>query len=197
MPSSAFLPEHDGAETLGSEPALRRAPGGQDRFLRLFTSHEAAIRAYVRRLVQLRSDVDDLMQDIAVVLWGKFDQFDEGRDFRAWAFGIARFEVLGWLRDRGRDRRILAGDVLELIAESSPEEELEFSRQRAALESCLRKLNVDQRELLLAAHQPGLSIREAAAQSGRSDAGFTQWLYRMRQSLLECVRREVARERFA
>jgi RNA polymerase sigma-70 factor (ECF subfamily) len=43
-------------------------------------------------------------------------------------------------------------------------------------------------------HQRGSSMREAVAQSGRTSAGFTQWLYRMRQSLLECVRREVARE---
>ena len=53
-------------------------------FLRLFASHEPAIRAYVRRLVPLRADADDVMQDVAVVLWEKFEEFREGGDFRAW-----------------------------------------------------------------------------------------------------------------
>ncbi|HVJ68294.1 MAG TPA: sigma-70 family RNA polymerase sigma factor [Caulifigura sp.] len=171
--------------------------GGNDhnRFLRLFTSNESAIRAYVRRLIPSRADVDDLMQNVAVVLWAKFEQFEEGRDFRAWAFGVARFEILAWLRDQGRrDRRILADDVVEMIADESAEAEGVFSRQRVALEQCLSKLGGNQRELLLYVHQRGSSMREAVAQSGRTSAGFTQWLYRMRQSLLECVRREVARE---
>jgi hypothetical protein len=37
-------------------------------FLRCFTAQEAAIRAYVRRLVPLRADADDVMQEVAVVV---------------------------------------------------------------------------------------------------------------------------------
>ena len=44
------------------------------------------------------------MQGVALVLWAKFEQFREDGDFRSWAMGIARYEVLTWLRDRGRDR---------------------------------------------------------------------------------------------
>jgi RNA polymerase sigma-70 factor (ECF subfamily) len=184
----------EGTGFLVADSPVREVSKDHDRFLRLFTINESAVRAYVRRLVQLRSDVDDLMQNVAVVLWSKFDQFQDGRDFRAWAFGIARFEVLAWVRDHSRDRRVLASDVLELIADESQERERELSRQRSALECCLGKLRGDQKELLLYVHQPGSSMLEAAAQSGRTNAGFAQWLYRMRQSLLDCVRREVSRE---
>ena len=34
-----------------------------EQFLRLFTANEAAIRAYVRRLVPLRDDAADVMQN--------------------------------------------------------------------------------------------------------------------------------------
>ncbi|QDT55107.1 RNA polymerase sigma factor [Caulifigura coniformis] len=172
------------------------APDRHAPFLRLFTANESSIRSYVRRLVPSRSDVDDLMQNIAVVLWEKFGQFRLGGDFRAWAFGIARFEVLSWLRDQGRDRRTLAGDVVELIADESatPESESALSAQRVALEHCLGKLPAEQRQLLLHAHQPGSSMGDAAAQSGRTKVAFYQWLYRLRHSLLNCVRRQVAQE---
>lgn len=165
-----------------------------EQFLRRFMGSEPHIRAYVRRLLPSRMDVDDLMQDIAVVLWGKFGQYRSGADFRAWAFGVARFEVLAWVRDHARNRRVLAGDVLELIADESAASEMVLSEQRLALENCLAKLPPDQRDILLYAHQPETSMTEAAARSGRSKVGFYQWIYRLRHSLLDCIRREVARE---
>lgn len=52
------------------------------------------------------------MQEVAVVLWEKLNEFDNSRDFCKWsrdfckwACGVARFEVLAFLRDRARDRR--------------------------------------------------------------------------------------------
>ena len=81
--------------------------------------HESSVRAYVRRLLPARADADDVMQRVALVLWDKFDQFREDGDFRKWAFGVARYEVLAWLRDHGRDRLVLAGDVAEMIASES------------------------------------------------------------------------------
>ena len=98
-------------------------------FLRCFTANEAAIRAYVRRLVPLRSDADDVMQEVAVVLWEKFDEFRVGGDFRAWALGVARFEVLAWLRDKARDRLVLAQDVAELLADETRRDEPRLSRR--------------------------------------------------------------------
>ncbi len=163
-------------------------------FLRRFTAQEPAIRAYVRRLVPLRADADDVMQEVAVVLWEKFGQFREGEDFRAWAFGVARYEVLGWLRDKGRDRLVLSEQVLDLIAEESLHEEPRLDAQRLALETCMTKVPADQRDLLMRAYQPEASIQEVAGSSGRTVAGFYQWLHRMRRLLLDCVRRELARE---
>lgn len=166
----------------------------QQRFLRTFTAHEPAIRAFVRRLVPSRADADDVMQEAAVVLWDKFVEFREGGDFRAWAFGIARFKVLSWLRDKRRDRLVLSEAVVEMIAEETAREEPHLARQRAALERCAEKLGPGQRDLLLAAYQPESRIQEVAAHSGRTIAGFYQWLHRMRRLLLDCLRRELKRE---
>src|ERR1700748_673933 len=110
------------------------------RFLRAFTAHEPAVRAYVRRLVAARADADDVMQEVSVVLWEKFDSFREGADFKAWAFGVARFEVLAWLRDKGRDRLVLDEDVVTKIAEETTPDEPRLARQREALDQCIEKV---------------------------------------------------------
>jgi RNA polymerase sigma-70 factor, ECF subfamily len=163
-------------------------------FLRSYTTHEPAIRAFVRRLVPTRADADDVMQDVSVVLWEKFASFREGADFRAWAFGVARFEVLAWLRDKGRDRLVLDEAIVLKLAEESGRDEPKLERQREALELCMAKVPAGQRELLMQAYQPEVRIQEVAQGSGRSVPGFYQWLHRMRRMLLDCIRRALAQE---
>jgi RNA polymerase sigma-70 factor (ECF subfamily) len=144
------------------------------RFLRLFASHEQAVRAFVRRLVPQWTDADDVMQDVSVVLWEKFPALPESQDFRVWAFGVARYEVLAWLRDKGRDRLVLTEDVVLEIAEESVMDEPKLERQREALELSMSKVQPVQRELLMQAYQPDFCIQEVARSSGRSLAGFYQ-----------------------
>lgn len=164
------------------------------RFLRLFTANELAIRAYVRRMVLSPADADDVMQEAAIVLWEKFGEFREGAEFKAWAFGVARFKVLSWLRDKGRDRLVLSEDVVEMIADETARDESRLAGQRAALEACAERLIPEQRDLLMAAYEPEARIQEVATRSGRTVPGFYQWLHRMRQLLLDCVRRELKQE---
>lgn len=163
-------------------------------FLRAFTVSEPAVRAFVRRLVPTRADADDVLQEVAIVLWEKFEEFRPGTDFRAWACGIARFKTLAWLRDRGRSRLLLDTDVVEQLADESLQDEPRLRRQREALDDCLQKVSPHERELLTRAYQAEAPLQEVAAASGRSAGGFYQWLYRMRQRLLECVERELAWE---
>jgi len=163
-------------------------------FLRQFTGNEAAVRAFVRRFVPARSDTDDIMQEVSVVLWEKFDSFRPGGDFRAWAFGVARYEVLAWLRDQGRDRLVLSERAVELLASEAVASEPRLERQREALEHCIAEVAPAQRNLLLRAYEPGARVAALAKESGRSKPGFYQWLYRIRKLLLDCIRRNLAKE---
>ena len=159
------------------------------RFLTLFTAHEPAIRACVRRLVPTRQDAADVMQGVALVLWRKFPALEKPDQFRKWAFGVARYEALAWLRNKARDRLVLADDVLNTVAHESFQIENQLSAQREALEDCLEKLPSEQRTLVLAAYEPDVRIQDVAKHGGRTVAAFYQWLYRMRVRLLECTRR--------
>ena len=165
-----------------------------EQFLRLYTANEPAIRAFVRRLVPTRADAADVIQEVALVLWRKFAGFQSQEDFRRWAFGVARYETLAWLRDKARDRHVLAEDVLEILAEEAVSAETRLSAQREALEQCLAKLSAEQRRLVMMAYAPGARIEEIAERSGRTIGGFCQWLHRMRLRLLECTRRILAAE---
>lgn len=163
------------------------------RFLGQFTAHESAIRAYVRRLVPRREDANDVMQEIALVLWKKFDQLKADEDFRRWAFGVARYEVLAWRRDiaRDRERLILSNETIEQMAKEGEQQADQFDLEREAiLQHCLGKLKGEQRSAVEAMYQPESSAAQLAETFGRTVTGFYQWIYRIRQTLSRCAQRQ-------
>lgn len=162
------------------------------RFLGLFTAHESAIHAYVRRLVPRREDALDVMQEVALVLWKKFDQLRADDDFRRWAFGVARFQVLSWRRNlaRERERLVLSPEAVELLARDSDSggDQLDLERE-AILQHCLGQLKGDQRSAVEAMYREDGDGADLARRFGKSLTGFYQWIYRIRQSLTKCAQR--------
>lgn len=164
-----------------------------EQFLRFFAEHEPALRTFVRSLLPSRGDAAEVMQETAVVLWRKFAEFDAARDFRKWAFGVARYEALAHLRDRARDRHVFDDELVGRLADEAAAAADRHEMQREALETCLQKLPETQRSLVLAAYAKGARMDELAAQRGRTAMSLYKLLQRIRQALLECMRRTVAR----
>lgn len=162
-----------------------------NQFLRLFAANEAALHTFVRSLLPSRQEAADVMQEVAVTLWQKFDSAD---DFRPWAFGVARNMALRHLRSRARDRHVFDDDLVNRLADEAVEMEQRHLTQREALSGCLQKLPAVQRELALAAYTKGTRIDELAAQRGQTPMSLYKLLQRIRQALLECVRRSLTQE---
>jgi RNA polymerase sigma-70 factor (ECF subfamily) len=133
------------------------------------------------------------MQEVVVVLWEKFEEFDLSRDFRKWACGVARFEVLAFLRDRARDRHVFDESLLLTLADEGIEDSTGDTR-RAALEECLQKLLPRQREVVLAAYESGAQIDKIANQRGQTPMSLYKVLHRIRLALLECIERTLGME---
>ena len=177
--------------------AMESSDSRQIRFIKLYTAHELAIRAYVRTLVPSRDDVEEVMQEIAVVLWKKFADFSTGEDFRKWAFAVTRFEALAWLRDRARDRLVFNHDVIEMVAQEAESRADYHQKQREALEDCLKKLPAHQRDLVNQAYHPGARIDLLAENRGQSAMSLYKILQRIRAALLECTRQNLLEEGLA
>ncbi len=182
-------------ETIGNVAIMRNLNDQhQTQFLRLFAEHEPALRTYIRSLLPSRGDALAVMQEVAVVLWQKFADFEGSRDFRKWAFGVARFEVLAYVRDLVRDRHVFDEALVNRLADDAAAAEPRHDAQREALEACLQKLKPAQRELVLCAYAKGTRMDELAAQRGQTAMSLYKVLHRIRQALLECVRRQLSTE---
>ena len=82
-------------------------PSADASFLPLFLAHQPALYAFVLANGIAPADADDVIQNVAVVLWQRYAEFRPGSDFRAWAYAVTRLE----LRKQGdrwrRDQRVL------------------------------------------------------------------------------------------
>jgi RNA polymerase sigma-70 factor (ECF subfamily) len=162
-----------------------------DRFLRLYAEHEQALHGYVRSMLPDRNEASEVMQEVIVTLWQKFEGAE---DFRRWAFGVARLKVLQHYQRRKRDRHVFGEDLIERLADRQSELDERHATQREALEQCLEKLPPTQRELVLTAYTKGTRMDDLAAQRGETAMALYKKLHRIRQALLECVRRTRAQE---
>ena len=129
-------------------------------FLRLYAEHEAALHVFVRSMLSGGEEADEVMQQVVIVLWTKFDT---ALDFKKWACGVARLEVLRFLQSRKRDRHVFDEELLNRLADRAALHERQVVTRREALEGCLEKLPSTQRDLVLMAYTKGTRMDELAA----------------------------------
>lgn len=160
-------------------------------FLRLYTENEAALLTFVRSMLTSRQEAADVMQEVSVILWQKFA---EAHEFRPWAFGVARHVALRHLRSQSRDRHVFDDDLVSRLADEAAAMDQRHLTQREALTGCLQKLPAAQRELALSAYTKGTRMDDLAASRGQTPMSLYKMLHRIRQALLECVRRTLTQE---
>ena len=165
-----------------------------EHFLRLFMEHDESLRVFVRSLLFSRDEEREVMQEVAVVLWRKFDAGLDSQSFRRWAFGVARMEALSFRRDRARDRHTFGDEVFELLGKTVLEQSDALEAERRALGTCLQMLPEGHRHLVQAAYAPGVKIENFAAEMGRTAMALYKTLHRIRLTLMDCTRRVLASE---
>jgi RNA polymerase sigma-70 factor (ECF subfamily) len=167
-----------------------------DQFLRFFMRHEESLRVFLRSLLFTHDEEREVMQEVAVVLWRKFDVGMDSQSFCRWAFGVARMEALAFRRDRARDRHTFGNEVFELLSQTVVNYSSSLEAERRALDLCLKKLPEDQRQIIQNAYAPGVKIDQLANQMGRTAMSLYKTLYRIRLTLMDCTRRVLATEEY-
>ena len=164
-------------------------------FVRALTKYERIVRAYIRNSgVSCSKDVDEIMQEVSLVAWKKFDQLRDIDEFPRWVCVIARYEILRFRRHHARDRLLLNENVLDLLQDESLEE-LSLSEMRLnQLQHCLEKLPSASRSLIMAAYSTGSPFDALAQNIGKTTNALYQDLWRLRRDLRICVENALRNE---
>jgi len=161
-------------------------------YLRLLGQHERSLAVYVHSLVLNVSDAQDILQECKVVLWKRFDTFEEGSNFLAWARKIALYQVLNFRRSqKGSPISCMEDGFIEAVAAEIDKQSPQLERRSDALRFCLKKLPEGQRKMILWRYYENDEIESIAKKTGRTEAAIYRALSRIRQLLNQCITRAV------
>jgi RNA polymerase sigma-70 factor (ECF subfamily) len=163
-------------------------------FISLFTQNSRPVYGYIRALVHHQSDAEDVFQEASRVMWQKFDQYQTGTDFLAWACCISHYEVLMYRRTKARHRCVLSDDVYALIEREMPDFVVNSDARSHALSNCIELLPANDRQLLKARYSSGATTRLVSEKMHQSIDRVYRSLRRIHELLFNCVQRKVATE---
>ena len=163
-----------------------------DRFVELMTAHQGRLFAFVLSLLGNRDAANEVLQETNVVLWKQWREFEPGTNFKAWAFRIAHFQTMAYRQRRLRDRLQFDDNLVGRLAIEAKQHNELWQQRSERLAACLERLNPRHRRVLHLRYVEGLSVAEVAERLKRSANAVSQLLFRVRERLIDCVRRAEA-----
>ena len=152
--------------------AVHVARGDVAAFATLYDRYAHRVYAWAAHVVG-STEAEDVVQEVFARLWNKAAQFDANRGRFAWWFSaVVRHHLLGQLRRRTLQQRILAADEIDRVLADVADrgagpEDLAWSHQRAdEIRQALATLPEEQRRVLVLAYFAGLSQSQIAAHTG-------------------------------
>ena len=173
-------------------PASKSA--AQHEFLRVFLANEREIYRYVAALVPPTADAQEIVQQTAVALWEKFDQYDASRPFAPWACRFALNIARQWMARRQRWKALLDGGLAEELALRREQLRPEFDARLEHLDQRLQKLPEKQRALVDGYYFQQSGVETLAQETQRSVGAVYKALQRIRRQLRECIERSLQGE---
>lgn len=170
---------------------LRAWRGGDERSgQRLFARHFDALDRFFRR--KLPDECEDLVQRTLLAAVEKADQVRNEENFRAFLFGVARFELLRALRRRARKVEPFDSGRASLARLTQSPSRFVLKRQRRELiEAALREIPLDLQILCELHYWEELTLEEAARVIEVPVGTAKSRLRRAKAALTEVLRRHL------
>jgi len=159
-------------------------------FVKLLMEHRAMLHSFVYAVTRNPHTTEDVLQEVSVVLWSKFAEFQEGTDFGAWARTVAYREILAARRTEMRAHRHFDETCAQAIlnAYERRSEQVDTTSHREALRQCLGSMGGDLRKVIHWRYGLRLNSREIARRLARTAQAIDALVYRGKKLLSDCVR---------
>lgn len=178
--------------TMSEESTAGENKGGENSedlevYVKHLTDCQSKLRGYILACLGNYANTADVLQRTNLTLWKKAGEFQRGASFLPWAYAIARFEILSFLRDHKRDRLVFSDEVAKLMMELVAEEDADADERQLALRRCVEKLPHRSRDLLSQRYDRGSSIKQIASDANRSEVAIKSTFLRIRRALEKCI----------
>jgi RNA polymerase sigma-70 factor, ECF subfamily len=161
-----------------------------DEFVRRFVRSQQDLYSYILSLVPNAADAQDILQETAIALWAKADEYRLDEPFMPWAASFAWFQVRKFRMYQARRHRhvvALSDEAVAALAADRTEFDGLAADRNLTLQQCMEKLAADDRLLLQQRYDLRVSIREVAQDRGIEPGRLYKRLGHIRQTLLDCI----------
>ena len=156
-------------------------------FVRLWTQYHRDVERYVFSMLPRPADASEVVQEVSVRLWEKWDSYDQERPFLPWAMRFAYLQVLKWRQTKAREKLIFSDELLAQIKVTNDYEEPLMEARRKALSFCMGKLNSDDRRVIELRYSRHGAIKEEAEKTGIKMHKLYYAIERIRMQLFNCI----------
>ena len=178
------------ASATDSDLVATAIEGAEGSFEELVRRYQRPISAYVYRMVGNYESALDLTQEIFIKVYGSLRKYRSEFKFSTWIYKIAHNAAVDHLRRSStREQSLINGtesDPFELPIESrrlSPEQESERKERRVEIESVVRALPANYRELIILRHSQDLTYEEIVEVTGLPLGTVKNRLFRAREMM--------------
>ena len=161
-------------------------------FMHLFLRYQPRLYAMIRTQIFNRADAEDVMQEVATVLWQRFDDYESGTHFDRWALRITKLQILKYYEKRRHQRMVFDADVVELIFQEAETAGGNIDEVREALDHCLGKLKQNDRAVIKMRYEGDATNRAVAQRLGKSDSAISRALNRIHGLLMRCIQAQLS-----
>ena len=158
-----------------------------DEFMRMFLRHQSEIRAFIGSLIRDRHAREDVFQEVSLILWRQFEQYDATRSFGAWARGIAANKVMQAYDKTARAPVAFSPEAVQAILDAHDRTEEEAPLEADALSRCIEQMPEKSRQLLEMRYHQALKLEAIAVRVKSTLHAVHMALSRIRIRLAECV----------
>ncbi len=162
--------------------------------MRLLARYQARLYSYIVTILGSHDDAEDLLQDVSVIAWQKFHEFERGTDFRAWIFQIAWFRVRQHIERKRRSGSAINAMLSSRLNQTMLDRRDDLDAQMDALRACMDKLDGSDRQLMHQVYGLAQPVPTVAATIGRQATSVYRSLRRIRERLLHCIDQNLASE---
>jgi len=181
------------AETSRSQLAaalVRIAAGDRAALHMVYRDTSAKLFGVCLRILNDKSEAEDVLQDVYVTVWRKAAGFDPGRASPiTWLVAIARNRAIDRVRSRAVTRRMEPIEAADAISDPALAaiERIELAQQHRRLAVCLEELEVRQSAAIRAAFLDGATYEELAQRMSVPLGTMKSWIRRGLLKLRACL----------
>lgn len=161
----------------------------------LLTEAQPRLLGFLLKRLGNIDQAHEVLQEVNMVICRRATEFEPGSNFLAWAFTIARFQVMAFRKRQSRDRLVFPPDLAAALDEmdSAMHPSDRDAVRAAALQECLRRLTPSQRELILRRYAESISVKALAAEMDKTANAVSLVIHRTREQLIGCLEQRLGK----